>query len=66
MNFLSAALRWLWQQVWLTGALIVFLTAVLLASALVEDGRFALAGAAFAAIFIAIELLGRKFHWFIE
>lgn len=66
MNFLSAALRWLWQQVWLTGALIVFLTAVLLASALVEDGRFALAGAAFAAIFIAIELLGRKFGWFVE
>lgn len=59
-------LRWLWRQVWLTGVVIVFLTAMLLASALVESGRFALAAGAFAAIFIAIELLGRKFHWFIE
>lgn len=49
-----------------TGAIIVFLTAMLLASALVESGRFALAAGAFAAIFIAIELLGRKFGWFIE
>lgn len=59
-------LKWLWRQVWLTGAIIVFLTAMLLASALVESGRFALAAGAFAAIFIAIELLGRRFHWFIE
>ena len=49
-----------------TGAIIVFLTAMLLASALVESGRFALAAGAFAAIFIVIELLGRKFGWFIE
>lgn len=60
------ALRWLWRQVWLTGAIIMFLAAMLLASALLESGRFALAAGAFAAIFIVIELLGRKFGWFIE
>jgi len=60
------ALRWLWRQVWLTGAAAGFLAAMLLASALVESGRFALGCGAFAAIFIVIELLGRKFHWFIE
>ena len=59
-------LRWLWRQVWLTGAAAGFLAAMLLASALVESGRFALAAGAFAAIFIVIELLGRKFGWFIE
>ena len=60
------ALRWLWRQVWLTGAAAGFLAAMLLASALLESGRFALGCGAFAAIFIVIELLGRKFHWFIE
>lgn len=59
-------LRWLWRQVWLTGAVILLLTALLLASALVESGKFALGCGAFAAIFIAIELLGRKFGWFME
>ena len=59
-------LRWLWRQVWLTGAAAGFLAAMLLASALLESGRFALAAGAFAAVFIAIELLGRKFGWFIE
>ena len=59
-------LRWLWRQVWLTGAAAGFLAAMLLASALVESGRFALAAGAFAAILIVIELLGRKFGWFIE
>ena len=59
-------LRWLWRQVWLTAAVILLLTALLLASALVESGKFALGCGAFAAIFIAIELLGRKFGWFME
>ena len=66
MNVLVSALRWLWRQVWLTGAVILLLTALLLASALVESGKFALGCGAFAAIFIAIELLGRKFGWFID
>ncbi len=60
------ALRRVWRQVWLTGAAAGFLAAMLLASALVESGRFALAAGAFAAVFIAIELLGREFGWFIE
>lgn len=59
-------LRWLWRQVWLTGAAAGFLAAWLTIAALLESGRFALAAGAFAAIFIVIELLGRKFHWFIE
>ena len=59
-------LRWLWRQAWLTGVIVIFLTAMLLASALLESGRFALGCGAFAAIFIVIELLGRRFGWFID
>lgn len=66
MKKFYAAFQWLWRQVWLTGAIIVFLTAMLMASALVESGRFALACGAFAAIFIVIELLGRRFGWFLD